>query len=458
MPEQWMETYSAYLDAAIELANQGSHEAAIQKYDEAIQVNPRVSVGYMNRGLVLFKLKRQHDALQDLNRTIELQPTLAIAYNNRGAILRSMGEQDAAAQDYLRAIELAGDAAVDAHGNLATYYFETKQYQRAVPYYEKAIALQPDYALTHWNFGMCLLLLGDLENGWREYHWRWQVPTYKAEHRVCDAPLWLGEESLIDKTIFLQAEQGFGDMIQFCRYSALLAAQGARVLLEVQVELVTLCQSLSGVAEVFATNDPVSHFDFYCPMMSLPLAFATTLASIPAPWQYLASDPAKVQKWQAKLGVKTKPRIGIVWSTDPHHQSSESRSIPLEIFAKIFTNKYEFVSLQRMVWPRDMSAMALSVIRKFEADLVDFSETAALCEGMDLVVSVDTSVAHLAGALGKPVCILIHAHNDWRWLLERGDSVWYPSAKLYRQETVFDWDDVLASLSTDIERRFASAS
>lgn len=322
MSDQWIAHYSAHLDAGMALASQGEHEAAIQKYDAAIAVNPSVSVGYINRGLALFELKRQSDALQDLNRAIELQPTLAMAYNNRGAILRSMGEQNAAAQDYVRAIELAGDAAVDAHGNLATYYFETKQYQKAVPYYEKAIALQPDYGLTHWNFGMCLLLLGDLERGWREYHWRWQVPSYKAGHRVCAAPLWLGKEPLIGKTIFLQAEQGFGDMIQFCRYSALAAAQGARVLLEVQAELVELCKSLEGVSEVFAINDPLPSFDFYCPMMSLPLAFATTLKNIPAPQKYLSSDLTKVQKWQAKLGEKTKPRIGIVWSTDPHHQSS----------------------------------------------------------------------------------------------------------------------------------------
>ena len=458
MTDQWIAHYSAHLDAGIALASQGAHEAAIQKYDAAIAVNPSVSVGYINRGLVFFELKRRSDALQDLNRAIELQPTLAMAYNNRGAILRSMGEQDAAAQDYVRAIELAGDAAVDAHGNLATYYFETKQYQKAVPYYEKAIALQPDYGLTHWNFGMCLLLLGDLERGWREYHWRWQVPSYKAGHRVCAAPLWLGKEPLIGKTIFLQVEQGFGDMIQFCRYSALAAAQGARVLLEVQAELVELCKSLEGVSEVFAINDPLPSFDFYCPMMSLPLAFATTLQNIPAPQKYLSSDLTKVQKWQAKLGAKTKPRIGIVWSTDPHHQSSGSRSIPLDVFAKALSNECEFVSLQRMIWSRDVPAMASLVIRRFEADLHNFSETAALCECMDLVVSVDTSVAHLAGALGKPVCILIHANNDWRWLLDRSDSVWYPTAKLYRQEKMFEWDAQLVELKADVEKRFLNAS
>jgi Tfp pilus assembly protein PilF len=458
MAEQWLTAYAELLDAGIALAENNQFDAAVEKYDAAIMLAPTLSPAYINRALAFASLRRHADALVDLNRSIELQPTLAIAYNNRGTVLRALGDVNAAAQDYLKAIELAGDAAVDAHGNLATYYFDTKQYEMACALYEKAIAVQPNYARTHWNFGMCLLLLGDLARGWQEYHWRWQVPSYRAAHRSFDVPMWLGQTSLNGRTILLQAEQGFGDMIQFCRYSTLAAALGARVLLEVQAGLVELCKSLDGVSEVFAINDPLPSFDFYCPMMSLPLAFATTLETIPAPSQYLTSEPTKVQKWQAKLGDKTKPRIGIVWSTDLHHQSSQSRSVPLDVFAQMLSNEYEFVSLQRMTWPRDMPAMASSAIRRFETDLLDFSETAALCECMDVVVSVDTSVAHLAGALGKPVYILLHANNDWRWLLNRSDSVWYPSAKLYRQENMFEWDGVLASLRADIEGHFVGAS
>ncbi len=452
MAEQWLIDYAELLDAGIALTDQGLDEEAIKKYDAAIAQTPSLSPAYINRGLARSRLKRYAEALADLNLAIELQPTLAMAYNNRGAVNRSMGQSTAAAQDYLKAIELAGDAAVDAHGNLATYYFETKQFELACASYEKAIALQPDYALTHWNFGMCLLLLGDFGRGWCEYHWRWQVPSYKAAHRICSAPLWLGEESLAGKTILLQAEQGFGDMIQFCRYVPLLVSQGARVMLEVHLGLVELCKSLVGVSEVFAVDDPLPSFDCYCPMMSLPLAFKTTLETIPAPKQYLLSNPTKVQTWQVKLGAKTKPRIGIVWSTDPQHQSSGSRSIPLDAFAKALSNEYEFVSLQQMTWPRDMPAMALLDIRRFEVDLLDFSETAALCECMDLVVSVDTSVAHLAGALGKPVSVLLHGHSDWRWLLDRSDSVWYPTAKLYRQK-VNGWEDVIAEVKADFAMR-----
>lgn len=459
MSDQWIAHYSAHLDAGIALANQGLHEQAIQKYEAAIEVNPNVSVGYLNRGLALFGLKQLDEALQDLNKAIDLQPTLAMAYNNRGAVYRSLGQFDAAAKDYLKAIELAGDAMVDAHGNLATYYFETKQYELARTYYEKAIALQPDYALTHWNYGMYLLLFGEYAQGWREYHWRWKDAAYTARHRVMDAmgaTLWLGQEPLVGKTILLQAEQGFGDMIQFCRYGRVLVAQGARVILEVNHELVELCKSLAGIALVIPREDALPSFDFYCPMMSLPLACATTLATIPAPVRYLSSDPVRTQVWAAKLGAKTKPRIGVVWSSDLHHPSSISRSVPLDAFASIMSSDYEFVSLQRATWPRDVPTLEVSKMRHFESELIDFSETAALCELMDMVISVDTSVAHLAGALGKPVCILIHSNNDWRWLLDRSDSVWYPTAKLYRQKAMANWDEVLAEVKIDIDKRLAA--
>jgi hypothetical protein len=454
MAEQWLIDYAALLDAGLDLANRGLHDAAIEKYDVAIALNSHLSAAYINRGLAKFELKRHTEALTDLSHAIDLQPGFAMAHNNRGAIYRALGQSDAAAKDYRAAIELAGDVAIDAHGNLATYYFETKQYELAGAMYEKTIALQPDYALAHWNYGMHLLLLGDYSRGWQEYHWRWQVPGYQADHRCCPAPLWLGKELLRGKTIVLQAEQGFGDMIQFCRYAEQVADLGAHVILEVQPSLVDLCRSIKGVDKVIAQKDDVDDYDFYCPMMSLPLAFATSISTIPSRTPYLTSDPIKVRKWQSILGAKVKPRIGLAWSSDPNHPSSPSRSVPLDALVSIVTNEFEFISLQRLTWPRDLRAIFDSGIRRFEAELGDFSETAALCECLDMVVSVDTSIAHLAGALAKPVCILLHAHNDWRWLQGRSDSPWYPTAKLYRQKDGADWLEVVAELQTDISNHF----
>ncbi len=453
MADQWLTAYAELLDSGIALANHGQMAEAIEKYDAAINLAPHLSPGYINRGLALLALKRPADAMVDMDQAVALQPTLAVAYNNRGVVRRALGDMDAAAQDYLKAIELAGDAAIDAHGNLATYFFETQQYERAVAYYEKAIAVQPDDARAHWNFGMCLLLLGELERGWREYHWRWSEPSYQSHHRSCKAKLWLGLEPLAGKTILLQAEQGFGDMIQFCRYATLVAAKGARVLLEVQAPLVALCQSLSGVTEVFSTTDALPSFDFYCPMMSLPLAFSTTLQTIPAPRQYLTSDPAKVHKWQNTLGIKTKPRVGIVWNSDPNLAVGASKSMSLQTFSQLLSESYEFVSLQKKLSDDEVSLLGSLSVVHFQDALMDFSDTAALCELMDMVISVDTSVAHLAGALGKPVSILLHWHADWRWLLHRSDSVWYPTAKLYRQETRFEWDAALAAVQSDMAQR-----
>ncbi len=450
MTELWISDYAAHLDAGMALANQGQHAAAIQKYEAAIAVNPRVSVGYANRALSLSELKHFDDALADLNHAIELQPNLAMAYNNRGAVLRSLGRMEDAAANYIKAIELGGDAMVDAHGNLATYYFENKQFNLADTYYRKAIALQPSYALTHWNYGMHLLLHGELAQGWREYQWRWEVPSYQLRFRRLTQPIWLGQQSIAGKTVLLQCEQGLGDMIQFCRYAEQVAALGARVILEVQPSLVELCRTVKGVDKVIAQNDDVGDYDFYCPMMSLPLALDTQLANIPAPIKYLKADVFKVVEWQQRLGIKTKPRVGIVWSSDPTLAVGPSKTIALELFANLQSEQFELVSLQKNLWYQEESKLSAMGIRHFGDAIKNFVDTAALIECMDLVISVDTSVAHLAGALGRPVWILLHSHADWRWLLNRSDSVWYPSARLYRKPDGGSWQDVIAALKPDL--------
>lgn len=452
MTNDWITAYSAHLDEGMALAHQGLHEAAIQKYNAAIAVNPRVSVGYVNRGLSLSELKQFDEALANLNHAIELQPTLAIAYNNRGAVLRSLGRMEEAAANYLKAIEIGGDAMVDAHGNLATYYFENKQFNLADIYYRKAIALQPDYALTHWNYGMHLLLHGELAQGWQEYHWRWQVPNYQLRFRKLTQPIWLGQASIAGKTVLLQCEQGLGDMIQFCRYAEQVSKLGARVILEVQPSLVELCRSLKGVDKVIAQNEDFGDYDFYCPMMSLPLALDITLANIPAPTRYLKADLFKVVEWQQRLGIKTKPRIGIVWSSDPTLAVGPSKTIALELFASLQSDQCELISLQKNLWYQEGAMLAQMGILHFGDVIQNFVDTAALIECMDLVISVDTSVAHLAGALGKPLWILLHSHADWRWLLNRNDSVWYPSAKLYRKSDGEGWADVLSALKPDMNR------
>jgi hypothetical protein len=271
------------------------------------------------------------------------------------------------------------------------------------------------------------------------------------EQRPFTQPLWLGHESLQDKTILLYAEQGLGDTLQFCRYVKLVAARGARVIVEVQPPLVALLQDLEGASQVIAKGEPLPPFDFQCPLLSLPLAFKTNLATIPAAPSYLAAAPDKVAQWAATLGAPGRARVGLAWSGNPVHKNDHNRSMPFEQFAHIVGDGHEFISLQKEHRESDLAALAASgKVRQVSAQLHDFTDTAALCAALDLVIAVDTSIAHLAGALGKPVWILLPAASDWRWLLERDDSPWYPSARLYRQAAGEPWSTVLERVKADL--------
>jgi hypothetical protein len=263
--------------------------------------------------------------------------------------------------------------------------------------------------------------------------------------------LWLGQQDLAGKTILLYAEQGLGDTLQFVRYVPLVAARGARVILEVQKPLLKLMQTLAGGAQVLAKGDPLPDFDFHCPLLSLPLAFKTTLATIPAPGAYLSSDPAREQEWRAMLGPARGPRVGLAWSGNPAHKNDHNRSIAFDKFAEMLTPACEFVSLQKEHREADARLLAASAVRDLSAQLADFTDTAALCAAMDVVVAVDTSIAHLAGALGKQVWVLLPEASDWRWLVERSDSPWYAGARLYRQQLGEDWSAVLARVRADLE-------
>jgi len=264
---------------------------------------------------------------------------------------------------------------------------------------------------------------------------------------------WLGRESIAAKTILLHSEQGLGDTIQFCRYAKQVAALGASVILEVQQPLLGLLRSLDGVTTLLQKGSVLPPFDLHCPLMSLPLAMQARIDNIPSAQGYLKADAAKVAEWQTRLGAKTRPRIGLVWSGNHLHKNDQNRSIPLTEFAQLLSDDFEFVCLQKDVKPADQETMAAHPeIRRFGAELNDFSDTAALCELLDLVISVDTSVAHLAGALGRPVWILLPFNPDWRWMLEREDTPWYASARLYRGDRLAGWSDIVTKVRVDLKQ------
>jgi len=427
---------------------------ALASYELALKIDPGLADVLNNAALVLYELKRAEEALIACDRALALRPDFAEALNNRGLILQELNRPEEALASYDRALALNVKLA-DAHANRGNALQELVRHEEALASYERAFRIRADLETAYLNQSLSQLLLGQLPLGWQRYEWRWPRKLKRQPIRDFDRPMWLGAESLRGKTILLYAEQGLGDTIQFCRYAKCVADLGAKVELEVQPPLKALLEGLAGVARVIGRGEELPPFDFHTPLLSLPLAFGTTLESIPRPGAYLdvaAHHPARVRAWQARLGAASRPRIGLVWSGNPEHKRDAERSIALARFVRVVARGAEFVCLQPEVRAGDAPTLAAHPeIRSFCADLVDFVDTAALIEQLDLVISVDTSVAHLAGALGKDVWVLLTAHPDWRWLLGRSDTPWYERMRLFRQPTPVDWDDVLARLETEVD-------
>ncbi len=292
--------------------------------------------------------------------------------------------------------------------------------------------------------------MGRFGQGWRQYEWRKKCKEPIAA-RSYPQPLWLGEESISGKTLFIYWEQGLGDTIQFCRYAKLLEARGATVIMSVQQPLVELLKKISPTIQIINQNEKPTEFDYHCPLLSLPLAFLTMLETIPTELKYLKADDELRGAWSARLPPKTKLRIGTVWSGRITHKNDHNRSMELETLLPIFNMDADWICLQKEVRDKDLAVLRQdSRIAYFGDDLKDFSDTAALVDLMDLVITVDTSVAHLAGAMGKPVWILLPYNPDWRWLLERDDSPWYPTATLFRQPQIRNWARVIDQVKNEL--------
>ena len=333
---------------------------------------------------------------------------------------------------------------------------ELKRLDEAIAHHDKALSLKPDYQDASWNKSLSLLLQGDFENGLSLYENRWASEKVSeiVGKRFVDGPTWLGKESLHDKTILIYGEQGLGDFIQFCRYVKLVAGLGAKVILEVPQSLTGLMKGLDGISQLVIKGEELPFFDYQCPLLSLPLAFKTNLDTILSPSGYINLDnyPNKIMEWKARLGSKLKPRVGLVWSGNPRHKNDHNRSILLRDILPFLSNQFEYVSLQKEVREVDKSTLDSNPhILNFSSHLDDFLDTAALIDNLDLVISIDTSVVHLSGALGKKTLLLLPYVPDWRWLLDKDDSPWYPSIKLYRQTFIGDWNSVLDRLKLDLD-------
>jgi tetratricopeptide (TPR) repeat protein len=428
----------------------GEWAAAVKSYQCAIELKPNFVPAYSNLGIVLKAQNKLDAAIDNYRRAIELSPEYAEAHSNLGNALKEKDELEAAADSHRRAIELKPEFAA-AHSNLGNALQEMGELNAALRAHQRAIDLEPGFVEAHWNKSLLLLMMGKLRRGFELYEWRWQRKIKKNSLRSFDYPLWLGAEDLKGKTIILHCEQGFGDTIQFCRYVRLVKDLGAIVTLEVDNELFNLLRNLPGVGQVIKTGNPLSHYDYHCPLMSLPLALGTELDSIPSPQKYLVAEEEAKTKWKKILGDKKNIRVGIAWSGSPTHKNDSNRSIQLSEFIEYLPPNVEYVSLQKNLRASDIELLQNnSQIIDCSSDWLNFSDTAALCDLMDIIITVDTSIAHIAGALGKNTWVLLSFFPDWRWLEKRSDSPWYSGVKLYRQTTRQNWQPVFKQIKKNL--------
>ncbi|MEG4043376.1 tetratricopeptide repeat protein [Microcoleus sp. Pol17_C1] len=428
---------------------QGQVEEAIAHYEQALVAEPNFVPALINLAVALQEKGGLFRASELYRRALEIQPHSWEAYNNLATVLQEQGNLEEALEYYHKALELLPDF-VEAINNLGRTFLEKGAVEDAISCYRRAIHLSPDHASAHLNLSLALLLVGDLENGLAEYEWRWQIKEFHTGHscfltgpdNTVSAreyrPLWDGSD-LVGKTILLHAEQGLGDSLQFIRYAAIVKNKGGRVLVGCYPQLHRLFATVDGIDLLIVKGEPLPEFDVQAPMLSLPYVLGTKLETIPANTAYL-SPPAGAE---FTLGPDRTLKVGIVWAGNPKHRKNKQRSCSLSQFLPLLdVAGVSFYSLQKEVSEAERALLNQTSIVDLSPHFGDLADTAAAIAKLDLVISVDTAVAHLAGALGKPVWILLAFSPDWRWLLEREDSPWYPTARLFRQHQRGDWEDV----------------
>ncbi|QYD72825.1 tetratricopeptide repeat protein [Paraburkholderia edwinii] len=442
---------------AAALANKGNvlhslerYEESLASYDASLEIAPASIETWCNRTQTLVELRKLPEALESCDRAIALNDQYKLAWYYRGRVLQRLHRYEEAIVDHDRVLEIDPEhrPALFQRGNALR---SLMRHDEALVEYDHVLALDPDDIATHFSKAFVYLQLGDFDRGWPEYEWRWKEDQVGKYRKAFAQPLWLGEESIEHKTILLHAEQGLGDTLQFCRYVKFVKARGARVIIEVPRALKSIVETVEDVDQVVGQGDPLPPFDVHCPLLSLPLVFRTNLASIPADVPYLKVHEQRVADWQARLGPRTRPRVGVAWSGNPNHLDDHNRSIPLEELLETLPDSVEWISVQKQIRAGEQRLLAASSVRDVSDAIGDFSDTAALMQCLDCVLSVDTSVAHLAGALGRPLWVMLPYLPDWRWLLEREDNPWYPGARLFRQTQAGEWGDVFERINAALQ-------
>jgi tetratricopeptide (TPR) repeat protein len=439
--------------------NSGSMLFELGRFDEAVscfnlcdQLQPNHAPTLQKRALALSDLERFEEALVDIKRARALSPVEADICNNMGTILQRLGRHSEALPCFDQALEFRPDYPA-AFTNRAFSLTHLHRFAEAFAAYDEMKVLHPHHAEAEWARSLLDLLSGNFEAGWAGREARWRVPDLPIARFQFSQPMWLGKEPIEGKTILVHVDEGLGDTIQFVRYVPMVAELGAHVILLVADALCPLLSELTGVSRCLPVSTrAMPAFDMYCPISSLPLSFETKLETIPSQTPYLpAPAPSRLQAWEDRLGPHDRLRVGLVWSGNPKHKNDRNRSLPLHDLTSILDIDATFVSLQKDPRPEDKTTLIEQAeILDLTSHLSDFVETAALISCLDLVITVDTSVAHLAGALARPTWILLPHTPDYRWLLDRDDSPWYPTVRLFRQDDARDYASVIARVRNEL--------
>jgi tetratricopeptide (TPR) repeat protein len=480
----------AYNNLGNSLKEKGQLDLAINHYQKALQLNPTLADAYNNIGAILLDLKQFDEAISYCQKALQLNPTLTDAYNNIGAILLDLKQFDEAISYCQKALQLNPNF-YKAYHNLGGIYQKKQQFDKAMTYcqkalelnpndykvhlglgcilhekgqldeaincYQKALRLNPNAESAHWSVACAFLLSGNFNEGWNEYEWRWKTKDFSQDcclHQPSSfsEPKWNGYD-IAGLTILIYAEQGLGDTIQFIRFTPLVAQRGGKIIVECDKALASLLHNMKSIDQVIGIGEPLPDFDIQCPLLSLPSVFNTTIENIPDRIPYITVSPTLIKKWRDKIqNTKSMLKVGLVWTGNPEHSNDGNRSCSFAAFSQFFKIKdIIFYSLQKgksseqaKYPPKGMHFTDLT------DDISDFSDTAALIENLDLVISVDTAVAHLAGALGKPVWTLLPFAPDWRWLLNRNDSPWYSTMRLFRQPSPGDWESAIENVTNEL--------
>jgi len=431
------------------LASLARHEEALACFEDALANCVDHLCALKNRAALLKRLARNEQALAAYEAVLATKHDDVEALNECGGLHVRLGRPNAAVACYDKALAVAPRVA-ELHINKGSALVALNRFDQAMESFAAAVAIEPDQAEAHYKASLIHLRRGDFKSGWRDYEWRWRTERAPARQDTA-APLWLGEQPIRGKTILLLAEQGFGDTLNFVRYAPLVAALGATVILAVPSPLKTIAATIPGVAQVLEEGETAPNVDFYCPLLSLPLALGTELATVPANIPYLRPCEERLTKWCEKLPQNGRLRVGLCWAGSNVHLNDHNRSIPLERFAKILSvQNLDFISVQKEVSEPQAALLRQHHVVQLGQEFNDFADTAAVLARLDLLISVDTSVAHVAGAMGKAVALLVPFAPDWRWLLDRTDSPWYPTMRLFRQSAIGDWGGPLERLRQEL--------